>query len=179
MKNIWLFIIVALFIQEPTSTDAAIFQVRHLHFNLFLINFIWLIATIIDIWLGYAIGKLIQGKFQGTKFETWSFKWATRVENFIGKKGEKFALILLGIINFPYVNSFLASWLKISFKNIFILIFIGDAIYWAIAWGINIGVRNFIVDPHTALYVVIGVGLLFSILAKTIMNKVLGELDAK
>lgn len=179
MKKIWLFIIVSLFIQEPTSTDAAIFQVRHLHLNLFLVNFIWLIATIVDIWLGFAVGKLIQSKFQRTKFENWSFGWATRAENFIGKNGEKFSLILLGVINFPYVNSFLASWLKISFKTIFMLIFIGDAIYWVIAWGINIGVRNFVVDPHTALYVVIGSGLLFSILAKTIMSKVLKEFDAK
>ncbi len=138
MKNTWLFIILALFVQEPTTTDAAIFQVRQLHINLFLINFIWFVATVFDIWFGYKIGQWVQRRFQNTKFGGWSFKWAGRVESFIGRKGEKFALILLGIINFPYVNSFLASWSKISFKNIFTLIFIGDAIYWSIAWGINI-----------------------------------------
>ena len=178
MKKIWLFVIVSLFIQEPTSTDAAIFQIRHFHFNIFWINLIWIIATVFDIWLGYIIGKCIQKKFQGKKIEVWSSKWATRVENFIGKKGEKFALILLGIINFPYINSFLASWLKISFKNVFMLIFIGDAIYWAIAWGINIGVRNFIIDPHLALYVVVGASLLFSILAKSILSKVLKDFNS-
>ena len=97
------------------------------------------------------------------------------MENFIGKKGERFTLILLGVINFPYINSFLASWLKIPFKTTFVLIAIGDAIYWAIAWGINIGVRSFIIDSHVALYVVVGIGLLFSILAKTIMNKILSK----
>ena len=175
MKNTWLFIILALFVQEPTTTDAAIFHVRQMHINIFLINFIWIFATVFDIWFGYKIGQWVQQRFQNTKFGVWSFKWAGRVENFIGRKGEKSALILLGIINFPYVNSFLASWSKISFKNIFTLIFIGDAIYWGIAWGINIGVRSFIIDPKLALYAVVGAGLLFSILAKTIMSKVLKD----
>ena len=173
MLKSWLFILVSLFIQEPASTDAAIFQIRQHHFNLVFINLMWLFATAFDIWLGYAIGKWIQKRFKNTKFELWSQKWATRVDNFIGSKGEKFALVLLGIINFPYANSFLASWLKIPFKNVLILILVGDAIFWAIEWAINIGVRGFIFDSRTALYVIIGLGLLFSIFAKVLMNKLL------
>ena len=173
MSPNWPFIITSLFVQEPATTDAAIFQIRHLHINLFLIHALWLAATVIDIWLGYALGKWIQKKFQGTKFEVWSKKWAGRVENFIGKKGEKFALILLGIINFPYANAFLASWLDIPFKNVFVLLLIGDALYWAIEWAINIGVRGYFKDPHTALFAIIGVALVFSVISKALLNKVL------
>jgi hypothetical protein len=173
MKNIWWFIIPALFIQEPASTDAAIFQIRILHLNLILINIIWLIATIIDIYIGYKIGKWTQKKFEKTKIVTKSVVWATRIENFIGKQGESFTLILLGIINFPYANSFLGSWLKISFKKLFLLIFIGDVIYWAIEWGINIGIRTFITNSSTALYTVIGIGLLFTIFSKAIFSRLL------
>jgi membrane protein YqaA with SNARE-associated domain len=173
MRKVWWFIILALFIQEPASTDAAIFQARSLHLNLFVINLIWLIATVIDIWLGYKIGKWIQKKFQGTKLVTKSLLWATRFENFIGRKGENFALIFIGVINFPYLNTFIGSWLKVPFKKLFLLIFIGDAIYWSIEWAINIGVRSFITNTTTALYVVIGLGLLFAIFSKSILNKVL------
>jgi len=169
----WLFIVIALFIQEPATTDAAIFLVRQQHLNLWVVNLIWVLATIIDISAGYLIGKWIQRKFQHTKFGKWSERWAIRIENFIGKSGERFAVILLGIINFPYFNAFLTSWLKLSFKNVFILIFIGDAIYWSIEWAINVGVRGYFTDPHTALYVIVGLGLLFSLISKAILTKVL------
>jgi len=172
----WTFIIFALFIQEPASTDAAIFLIREQHINLWLINLIWATATVIDITVGYLIGKWIQRRFQNAKLVKWSERWATRIENFIGRKGERFSLILLGIINFPYLNAFLASWLKLSFKNVFILIFIGDTLYWIIEWVINVSVRSYFSDSHTVLYVVVGLGLLFSIVSKAILNKILKKL---
>ena len=173
MKKIWFLIIIALFIQEPASTDAAIFQVRNLHLNFWLVNLLWLIATFIDIYFGYKIGKWVQLKFKEKKIIKKSQKWASRIEDFVGKKGEKFALVLLGIINFPYLNSFLMSWTEIPFKNAFFLIFIGDVLYWSIEWGINIGVRGFFKDPHTALYIIVSMGLVFSVISKMVLNKVL------
>ncbi len=172
MKSIWSLIILTLFVQEAASTDVAIFQVRHLHFNLWIINLMWVIATSIDILVGYWIGKKIQEKFKGSKFETFGRKWSAKTEDLIGKKGQRFALLVLGIINFPYANAFISSWLSIPFKNVFILLFIGDALYWGIEWGVNIGVRGF-AGPHTALYIVIGLGLLISIFSKIIFNKIL------
>ena len=169
----WLFLILTVIIQEPASTDAAIFQVRHLGYNLWIVHLIWLVATLFDIWFGYVLGKYIQRKFKETKFEKFAEKWAGKFEQFIGKRGEKSTLVLLGTINFPYLNSFLASWFSIPFKNVFACVLIGDAIYWAIEWGINIGVRSFVIDPHLALYSVIALGLLFSIFSKRILNKML------
>lgn len=173
MWKTWFFIVLALFIQEPASTDAAIFQIRQLHLNLWLVNLIWLTASIIDIGVAYWLGKKLQTQFQDAKLVSWASVWANRIENFIGQRGERFALILLGVINFPYLNSFLASWLKIPFRNVFTLILIGDAIYWGIEWGINIGVRDFIIDPHLALYTIVGAGLVFSLFSKLILSKVL------
>lgn len=173
MRKIWWFIILSVIIQEPASTDAAIFQARSLHFNFLLVNSIWFVATALDIWLGYNIGKWAQKKFQYTKFVTKSLLWVARLENFIGKRGENFAIIFVSVINFPYVNSFFGSWLKIPFKRLFFLIFIGDAIYWAIEWGINIGVRSVVTNTTTALYVVIGLGLIIALFSKAILNKVL------
>lgn len=173
MVATWLFIILTLFVQEPTSLDAGIFLVRQHDLNLWLINALWLIATMIDITIGYALGKWVQRTFEDTKFGRWAHAWAVRIENFIGTNGERFTIILLGIINFPWLNAFIGSWLRLTFKNIFILIFIGDAIYWGIAWAINIGVRNYVADPHVALYVVVGIGLAFSIGSKALLNKLL------
>jgi len=175
----WLLITLAVIIQEPASTDAAIFQARHLGLNLWIVNLIWLAATLVDIYLGYRIGKWIQKKYAGKKFVVVAEKLASKIENFIGRSGENFALILIGVINFPYLNAFLASWLPIRFRNAFVLILIGDAIYWAIEWGINIGVRTHVSDPHTALYIVIFLGLLFSVLSKTILNRIMRKESAQ
>ena len=171
--KLWAFIITTLFLQEPASTDAAIFLVRQNHINLLLINLFWLIATAIDITVGYLIGKWIQKNFSETKFERWAEKWASKIKDFIGRKGGRFAMILLGVINYPYANAFIFSWLKVSFRNIFVLTLIGDLIYWITEWIINISVRNYFSNPHTVLFIVIGIGLLISVISKTILTKVL------
>ena len=171
--TLWLFIIAALFFQEPATTDTALFQARQNHLNLYLIHCIYIIATIIDIYGGFFIGKWIQEKFKDTRFEKFSHKWADKIENFIGRKGEKFVLILLAVINFPWANAFLASWLKISFKNVLLYIFIGNCIWYGIEWGINLGLRSLIPDPHLALYAIAGTALLFSIFSKAVFNKLL------
>ena len=170
--NTWLFIIGALFIQEPATMDAAIFVIREQHLNLWLINLLWVLATAIDITVGYAIGTWVQSASKGSRFAGWSERWAAKIEDFIGRRGERFAIILLGVINFPYLNALIVSWLKLSFRNIFILIFIGEAIYWGIAWAVNISVRNYVSDPHAALYIIVGIALLFSILSKAILNRI-------
>ncbi len=172
MRNIWWLIIAAVIIQEPVSSDAAIFQIRHLHLNLIEVNLVWLIATIADLTIGYWIGKFVQKKIAGTKFEKRILRIVTAIENFMGKKGEKFTLVLLGIINFPYANSFIASWFDIPLRQMFALLFIGDVLYWGIEWGINIGVRSFPINPHTALLVVLLVAFLFAVLSKFLLNKV-------
>lgn len=173
MAMLWIFIVVALFIQEPATTDAAIFLVRQNDLNLWLINGIWLAATVIDIFLGYALGKWVQVRFADTRLVRWAQKWVRLIEDFIGRRGERAVVVLLGVINFPYLNAFLFSWLKLSFRNMFILLFIGNTVYWLIAWGINIGVRSVVGDPHTALYIVIGLGLLFSVVSKAVLSKLL------
>lgn len=136
----------------------------------------WLVATIIDILIGYKIGVWTQNKFKETKFLKKVSNWAEKIEEFIGRRGENFAIICLGIINFPYANAFIGSWLKqISRKKLYALIFIGDSIYWIIAWCINIGVRMFVSDTLTALYIVVGLGLMFAIFSKALLKKILSN----
>lgn len=150
-------IILALFVQEPASTDAAIFHIRELHLNLWLMHSLWLVATVIDIVVGYKVGKYFQIRHSGRTVIQKIQKWTHALEEFIGKKGEIFAIVLIGIINFPWLNAFLVSWLRVPFKRIFWLLLLGDLIYWIVAWMINIGVRFFVTDSRMALYGVVGI----------------------
>ena len=168
----WIFVISTLFVQEATSTNAAIYLIRDQHLNLWIINIIWILATAIDILVGYALGKWMQRRLKKTKLIKWSEGWTKRIEDFIGRSGECFVIIFLGVINFPYLNSFLMSGIRFSFKNIFIFTFIGEAIFWGIEWLINISANRYFSDPHTVLYIVIGFGLLFSVVSKMVLTKV-------
>ncbi len=169
----WIFVISALFVQESTSTNAAIYLIRDQHLNFWIINLIWILATAFDISTGYVLGKWVQRKFQNTKLIKWSESWANKIENFIGRNGKRFVVIFLGIINFPYLNSFFLSNLRFSFKDIFILTFIGDSIFWGIEWLINISANNYFSDSYTVLYIVICLGLLFSIISKMVLTRIM------
>lgn len=131
-------IILALFVQEPASTDAAIFQIRELHLNLWFVHSLWLAATVIDIAVGYKLGKYFQTRYLGSAVIQKIKRWTYALEEFVGRKGEVFAIILIGIINFPWLNAFFVSWLRVPFKRLFWLLLFGDLIYWIIAWMINI-----------------------------------------
>lgn len=167
------FIIPILIVQEPVSTDTGIFFIREYHLNLFLINILFVVLSILDIFIGYYLGKYLQKRFSYKKIIIKSKNIASRLENFIGRKGETFSLILIGIINMPYLNSFVASWLNMKFKKVLTLIFIGDVIWWCISWYINIKVRQNVSNPHTALYIVVSIALIISIFSRYIFKKIL------
>lgn len=118
-STVLIFIIFAIFIQEPASTDAAIFQIREYQLNLWCVHGFWLLATIIDIYVGYKVGKYVQNTFSKSVTVQKIQKWTRALEQFIGRRGEVFAIVLIGIINFPWLNAFLVSWLRIPFKKLF------------------------------------------------------------
>ncbi|MEI6352773.1 MAG: hypothetical protein WCO35_02450 [Candidatus Nomurabacteria bacterium] len=167
------FIIPILIIQEPVSTDTGIFFIRENHLNLFLINILFVLLSVLDITVAYFLGKYLQKRFSHKKIIIKSKTIASKLENFIGKKGEFFSLILIGIINTPYLDSFLASWLNIKFKKVLTLVLIGDVIWWCISWYINIKVRQNVSNPYAALYVVVFIALIITIFSRYILKKVL------
>ena len=168
--RLWVFIVVTLFIQERVSTDAALFQARIHNYNSWIIHLIWFTATSLTIIAGYVGGKLIQKRLNGSNLANKIRGFSNKIEHIIGKQGEKYAFILLGLVNFPYLNGVLASVVNVPFRVLFPLMFLGDAVWYVSTWILNIYIRNHVESSSIALYIVIGTGIVLGIIYKMIFN---------
>jgi membrane protein YqaA with SNARE-associated domain len=127
--KLWLLIALVLTIQEGFSVLATLVRASELHYSFWIISLVWLVVTILQIALGYYLGKFIQKKSKGSRFERWAEKYARKLEKSISKSGEKLALVIFSSAVSPGIGAFLASWLDISFADIFIYSLLGD-LFW-------------------------------------------------
>lgn len=169
--KLWIFLVSALFIQERISTDTALFQARIHNYNIWIIHSIWFFATCSTILGGYYFGKWIQTAFKDSAFDTRIKGVSKKIERVLGKQGEIFAFILLGIVNFPYINGILASVVNVPLRVLFPLMFLGDALWYTSAWIMNIYIRRHVHNPHFAIYIVIGIGIILGIVFKKLFNR--------
>lgn len=169
----WAFLIAALFFQESTSTNTALLLAWRAHFNMWIVNAIWLGATSFAVWGGFAIGSWTKRSLADTRFGALARRGATELARLIGERGERVAFIFLGIINFPWLNAFLAAWLGVRLADVFLSILIGSAFWYALVWTVNLGIRSFVPNFWFAIYTVIGVGLLLALIGRIILRKAL------
>lgn len=168
--SFWLVITGVLFIQEGIATLAVLLTAYQLHYPLLAIHAIWLAATVIQICLGYALGKWIQKKFADSKVEKRVKKYAESLDRSIGKRGEAVALILLSGIVSPGITAFLGSWLNVSFRNILIFAVLGDLIWYVSEWVTVIGATDIAslvrIGPLFILIAVVAIGLIVKVVRK-------------
>ena len=169
--RLWIFIIFVFIVQEFVSTNTVLFEVRQYHYNIWLVHLIFILATLFDIWLGYFLGKWLQKTLKQNRLMVWTSKWANKINNFMGKKGNRFSLILLGASNYPYLDSFLVSWLEVPLKDVFLYLLIGELIWYAIEWLFVLGIKTIVPNPYEAVYILIGASILLSIIIRLASKK--------
>jgi len=161
---LWLFITIVLLGEEFASSTAVFLVAYHAHINIWIIHGIWLVAVIVDILVGYALGKYAEKSFATSRFEKWMEKSAALIEKRIGTRGESFSLIVLGFLNFPYVNSFAAAWLTLPFWEMFFSIFIGSLFWYIFEWMVVIGIITFVpVNLIPAVVIALAAGVLLTV----------------
>src|ERR1700722_11532704 len=104
---LWMLIAGVLIPQEFASTAITFVIALSHNFPIWEINVIWICATSVDMYVGYTLGKFTKKKLAHTRFFNWIERLANKMRTALGVHGEKFSLALLGIIDFPYVNTFL------------------------------------------------------------------------
>lgn len=175
MKWLWFYIILSLIVQETASTSFFLSQARTHSLNVWLLHLIWLLATSLDVYLGYKIGSWVSQKLGNNKVVIWINTRSDRVKNAIGKRGEAISMFLLGAISFSYVNAFLGSWLKIDFKKILIFTVLGNLIWYITLWGVGIGIHKAVSDQRLAIYLIVAATLAIVLVYKTIFSKILDK----
>ena len=133
-------------------------------------HLIFVVTTSLDIFAFYFLGRWLNKDFETSRLVKFAKRWLGMFDKFAGKNGQRISVFLFGSIIFP-APAFLAPWLDIPFWEIFVLLFFGDVIFWyCFEWLIVLGVKTFI-SPQLALYSIIGISLVLTVLIKYISRK--------
>lgn len=161
----WIFVAFALITQEVISLNAVIFAAHAHRLPVVLIHVLFVLATIIDIVIGYAIGAYARKKLTRGKITSFAEKWSARFASYAGKKGRWVALLILGNFSFPYINAFLAGWLEMPFIESFIFLFLGNIVWYGFLWLIVLGVVSAVPNAWIAFPIIaaIAIGILLVI----------------
>jgi membrane protein YqaA with SNARE-associated domain len=163
---IWLLVISVLIPQEFASSAIVFIIALQNNFPIWAINLIWICTTLLDMYVGYMLGKFTQEKFHGTRFFHWVERWIKKGEGALGKHGEKLSLALFGVIDFPYVNAFLGAWIGLPLNMTLLLTLTGNFIWYLFLWGTVLGLSAFISNPDIIILILLVAGALSHFLFK-------------
>ncbi len=150
MIKLWLLLTFSLIVQEGAAFTTALYLSIQNHVSAWLIHIAFVCATSFDIWLGYHLGGYIDRKFL---HNSWIQRWVKKHSHWINKPGREWILILTGIINFPFLNGVLASWLELPFKLIFVTTMIGDLIAYSLLWAIALGAIHLYTNTYLTILI--------------------------
>ncbi len=161
MSTAWLYLLPALFIQEAVTLAATLVQALRSGTSPVVINLIWAAATSFDIMAGFWLGRATRRRLHSWRVVQSVERAVARLDRRIGERGLRLVLVSSGFVMYPYVNAFLFSWLDAPFSEVFTLIFLGDALYWAFIWGAVTGISFLSGKSLVAMYLIV---IVFAIL---------------
>lgn len=151
----WPLVLLIVFIQESVTLNGLLVKTYQGRYSIVFMTLLFVLATCIDILVGFWLGKYAKHRWNKGKVRVFARKWAGRFYTYVGKRGSKVYLLLLGYFSFPYLNAFIASWLDIPFMESFWYFFFGDLILYATSWLLVLGVTSIVPSPFLAFVVVI------------------------
>lgn len=160
--QLWSLLTLVFLIQEPISTTGVLLRAYELHYNIWLIHLLFIIATVVDVVIGYYIGIFIKNRFKESKFVTYLDKKAEGFSKFLGGKGKIMTLVFYVPLLFP-ISIILVPWFDISLTEALIYIFLGELIFWyAYVWLLVLGVNSFASNARNAFYIIIVISIIFT-----------------
>jgi membrane protein YqaA with SNARE-associated domain len=152
-RNI-IFLFVGLFVQEVVTLNALIFATHEGWYSPLLIHTLFVATTIIDIIIGFLIGKYLKKKTFNAKITTSIQKMSACFLKTTNQYQRWFGLFLLGNLSFPYVNSCIAGYLDLPFWESSLFIFLGDIVYYICLWLLILGITSIIKNLYLAFGIV-------------------------
>ncbi|MDB5188911.1 MAG: hypothetical protein JWM92_509 [Candidatus Nomurabacteria bacterium] len=162
----WPWVILILFVQETVTLNGLLVKTHQWDYSIWIITLLFIIATTVDIIIGYAIGRYAKKRFNNGKVKAFAVKWSLRLTAYMGKHQRKIYLVLLGYFSFPYLNAFITAWLDISFAESFFYLFVGNMIFYITSWLLVLGITSIVPNPFIAFIAVILVTILVTIAAR-------------
>jgi hypothetical protein len=162
----WL-LVAAVLIPQEFATSAIVFIIAlQNNFPIWAINLIWICTTSLDMYVGYMLGKFTQEKLHGTRFFRWAERWINKGTAMLGPYNERISLALLGVINFPFINTFIGAWIGLPFNMAFLLTLAGNFVWFLFLWGTVLGLSSFVSNPDIIILILVVAGILSHFLLK-------------
>lgn len=143
-----LLLMTSLILQETLLAHYSIFQARQAGIGWLQIHLTWTLITLIHMVLPYLLGRFLISKSKNLRVHSFLIAFE---QKFDLKKnvGNKIFLILLGIVNYVYLNTFILGPLNIKDKSAFVYIFLGDLIWYLLVVSASLKNVNILVDIKT------------------------------
>lgn len=167
----WLFLIIALVVQETATATVAFTSAMNNHIPIWAIHILWASFTIFDAYVGFRFGHLIRNHYRNARVVRWAERIVEKLRGPLGKYGGRFLVTVLALINFPYVASFIASWLGIEMRTSVLFTFIGNAIWYVLLWVAILGADTFLKGPAAVIFVIVVVSVLFYFAKNTLEKR--------
>lgn len=151
----FLFALLIVFIQETVTLNGLLVEVRQGFSSIWIITALFTVATVIDIFVGYWLGRAMKRRFKRGPIRVFARKWIKRLQEYIGRHGRKVYMLLLAYFSFPYINAFIAAWLDIPFGESLLYLFLGNMLFYVTSWLLVLGVMSIIPNPFIAFGLVI------------------------
>ena len=159
---LYLLLFVLFLVQEPVSSGAALLEAYQYHYNPWAVHGLFVLATVLDIVVGYALGFWLHEKLSTNRIMRIFLGWSRSVSAAAGAYSDYLFLFILGPVIFP-TSTLIAPWLNIPFWKTLVCMFLGDLLFWyGSEWLIVLGVKTIIPDPIAALYGVVIIVLLIT-----------------
>jgi len=160
----WLLIVLIVLIQETVTLNGLLVKARQTGwYSIVLITLLFIVLTVIDIIIGHVVGTYVKKTFNKGGVKTFASKWSRLFKAYIGKHGKKIYLLLLGYFSFPYLNSFITSWLNIPFWDSFWYLFFGNMLFYLTSLLLVLGITSIVPNPIVAFTMVIILTILITI----------------
>jgi hypothetical protein len=143
--KVWLFLLATLMLQELFSSAAIVTPLYVAHYSTVLIHLTFIIATILDISIGYYVGSSIKKNASSNRFVTFIEKKAARYKFLSrGTARRRLALFIFGPPLFP-VTAFFAPLVGYSFYESFSILLLGEMTFWYVPeWLLILGLHTFV-----------------------------------
>lgn len=152
-----LFVIFVVFVQEIVSLNALLFATHQGTYSPTLIHILFVVATLVDIIIGFYVGKLLQKKTYQSKITNWIRNLSERFSLSTKKHKRWLVLLLLGNLSFPYINAVVAGYLDMPFWESMFFIFLGNITYYITLWLLVLGASSLTKNIYLAFAIVIAV----------------------
>jgi len=162
----WILISAVLIPQEFASSAIVFIIALQNNFPIWAINLIWICTTSLDMYVGFMVGRFTQEKLDKTRFFRWVERWVNKGKIVLGPYSERLSLALLGIVNFPFINTFLGAWIGLPFNMAFLLTLAGNFVWYLFLWGTVLGLSAFVSNPDIIILILLVAGILSHFLLK-------------